>query len=53
MAGGTGDVAFRLARRGARVTVADINADMLGVGRSAPSSAASTASSGRSRMPKR
>ncbi len=32
MAGGTGDVAFRLARRGARVTVADINADMLGVG---------------------
>ncbi len=33
MAGGTGDVAFRMARRGARVTVADINADMLGVGR--------------------
>jgi demethylmenaquinone methyltransferase/2-methoxy-6-polyprenyl-1,4-benzoquinol methylase len=33
MAGGTGDVAFRLARRGARVTVADINADMLEVGR--------------------
>ena len=32
MAGGTGDVAFRLARAGARVTVADINADMLGVG---------------------
>ncbi|WP_310467464.1 class I SAM-dependent methyltransferase [Sphingomonas sp.] len=32
MAGGTGDVAFRLARRGALVTVADINADMLGVG---------------------
>jgi demethylmenaquinone methyltransferase/2-methoxy-6-polyprenyl-1,4-benzoquinol methylase len=32
MAGGTGDVAFRLARRGARVTVADINADMLSVG---------------------
>ena len=32
MAGGTGDVAFRMARRGARVTVADINADMLGVG---------------------
>jgi demethylmenaquinone methyltransferase/2-methoxy-6-polyprenyl-1,4-benzoquinol methylase len=32
MAGGTGDVAFRLARRGARVTVADINADMLAVG---------------------
>jgi demethylmenaquinone methyltransferase/2-methoxy-6-polyprenyl-1,4-benzoquinol methylase len=33
MAGGTGDVAFRLARRGARVTVADINADMLEVGK--------------------
>ena len=33
MAGGTGDVAFRMARRGAKVTVADINADMLEVGR--------------------
>ena len=33
MAGGTGDVAFRMARRGALVTVADINADMLEVGR--------------------
>ena len=33
MAGGTGDVAFRMARRGARVTVADINPDMLAVGR--------------------
>jgi demethylmenaquinone methyltransferase/2-methoxy-6-polyprenyl-1,4-benzoquinol methylase len=33
MAGGTGDVAFRLARRGAQVTVADINADMLDVGK--------------------
>jgi len=32
MAAGTGDVAFRLARRGARVTVADINRDMLKVG---------------------
>ena len=32
MAGGTGDIAFRMARRGARVTVSDINADMLGVG---------------------
>ena len=32
MAGGTGDVAFRLAR-GAQVTVADINPDMLEVGR--------------------
>jgi demethylmenaquinone methyltransferase/2-methoxy-6-polyprenyl-1,4-benzoquinol methylase len=33
MAGGTGDVAFRMARRGAHVTVADINSDMLGVGK--------------------
>lgn len=33
MAGGTGDVAFRLAKRGARVTVADINPDMLEVGK--------------------
>ena len=33
MAGGTGDVAFRMARRGARVTVADINPDMLEVGK--------------------
>ena len=33
MAGGTGDVAFRMARRGAVVTVADINADMLEVGK--------------------
>jgi demethylmenaquinone methyltransferase/2-methoxy-6-polyprenyl-1,4-benzoquinol methylase len=33
MAGGTGDIAFRMARRGARVTVADINPDMLEVGR--------------------
>ncbi|CAA9510932.1 MAG: 2-methoxy-6-polyprenyl-1,4-benzoquinol methylase [uncultured Sphingomonas sp.] len=32
MAGGTGDVAFRMAARGAHVTVADINADMLGIG---------------------
>jgi len=32
MAGGTGDVAFRLARRGAHVTVADINRDMLEMG---------------------
>jgi demethylmenaquinone methyltransferase/2-methoxy-6-polyprenyl-1,4-benzoquinol methylase len=32
MAGGTGDIAFRMARRGARVTVSDINADMLEVG---------------------
>ena len=33
MAGGTGDVAFRMAGRGARVTVADINAEMLEVGK--------------------
>ena len=33
MAGGTGDVAFRMKRRGARVTVSDINADMLEVGK--------------------
>ncbi|MBA2466898.1 MAG: class I SAM-dependent methyltransferase [Sphingomonas sp.] len=33
MAGGTGDIAFRMARRGARVTVADINPDMLEVGK--------------------
>ena len=33
MAGGTGDIAFRMAGRGARVTVADINADMLEVGK--------------------
>jgi len=33
MAGGTGDIAFRMARRGASVTVADINPDMLEVGK--------------------
>ena len=32
MAGGTGDIAFRMARSGAQVTVADINAAMLEVG---------------------
>ena len=32
MAGGTGDIAFRLAARGAHVTVSDINRDMLEVG---------------------
>ncbi len=32
MAGGTGDIAFRLARRGAQVMVSDINPDMLDVG---------------------
>src|SRR6478735_9112553 len=32
MAGGTGDIAFRMARHGATVTVSDINPDMLEVG---------------------
>ena len=32
MAGGTGDIAFRMAERGAHITVADINAEMLAVG---------------------
>jgi demethylmenaquinone methyltransferase/2-methoxy-6-polyprenyl-1,4-benzoquinol methylase len=32
MAGGTGDIAFRMAERGANITVADINPDMLSVG---------------------
>ncbi len=32
MAGGTGDIAFRMAARGAQVTVSDINEDMLAVG---------------------
>ncbi|HYI48127.1 MAG TPA: class I SAM-dependent methyltransferase [Allosphingosinicella sp.] len=32
MAGGTGDIGFRLARAGARVTVADINPEMRAVG---------------------
>src|SRR6478752_3271340 len=32
MAGGTGDIAFRLAKSGASVTVADINPEMLEVG---------------------
>lgn len=32
MAGGTGDIAFRMAHRGANVTVSDINPDMLTVG---------------------
>lgn len=32
MAGGTGDIAFRMAKSGAAITVADINADMLGEG---------------------
>ena len=32
MAGGTGDIAFRMAKRGAQVMVSDINQDMLDVG---------------------
>jgi demethylmenaquinone methyltransferase/2-methoxy-6-polyprenyl-1,4-benzoquinol methylase len=32
MAGGTGDIAFRMAPSGARITVGDINPEMLGVG---------------------
>lgn len=32
MAGGTGDIAFRMAERGASITVSDINQDMLDVG---------------------
>jgi len=32
MAGGTGDIAFRMAAKGAKVTVSDINPDMLAVG---------------------
>jgi demethylmenaquinone methyltransferase/2-methoxy-6-polyprenyl-1,4-benzoquinol methylase len=40
MAGGTGDIAFRMAAKGARVTVSDINGDMLAV------------SSGSARMPR-
>ncbi len=32
MAGGTGDIAFRMAKRGAEVMVSDINPDMLEVG---------------------
>ena len=32
MAGGTGDIAFRMAAKGAEVTVADINREMLDVG---------------------
>lgn len=32
MAGGTGDIAYRMAREGASITVSDINQDMLDVG---------------------
>jgi demethylmenaquinone methyltransferase/2-methoxy-6-polyprenyl-1,4-benzoquinol methylase len=33
VAGGTGDIAFRMARRGAKVTISDINPAMLDVGK--------------------
>src|SRR5690349_3555947 len=33
MAGGTGDIAFRMSRRGAQVLVSDFNSDMLVVGK--------------------
>jgi demethylmenaquinone methyltransferase/2-methoxy-6-polyprenyl-1,4-benzoquinol methylase len=33
MAGGTGDIAFRMAEKGAQITVSDINPDMLAVGK--------------------
>ena len=53
MAGGTGDIAFRMARRGAQVTVSDINADMLEVGRQRAEEARdSTVFIGRSKMPR-
>jgi demethylmenaquinone methyltransferase/2-methoxy-6-polyprenyl-1,4-benzoquinol methylase len=41
MAGGTGDIAFRMARRGQSVMVSDINQDMLDVGMERQGSAAS------------
>ena len=54
MAGGTGDIAFRMAQRGAHVTVSDINADMLAVGEErARKRGARRASNGKSRMPRR
>ena len=52
MAGGTGDIAFRMARRGAQVTVSDINADMLEVGRQRAEKRGLPASNGRSKMPR-
>lgn len=42
MAGGTGDVAFRMAAKGALVTVGDINPDMLSVGQERASKRALT-----------
>ena len=53
MAGGTGDVAFRMARRGAKVTVADITRTCSRSVKSGPSNAGSWASNIRSRMPRR
>ena len=53
MAGGTGDVAFRMVRRGAQVTVADINADMLDVGKERAERRGLADLSWKSRMPRR
>ena len=53
MAGGTGDVAFRMAKRGAQVTVADINAGHARGRQGARREARPRlASAGRSRMPR-
>ena len=52
MAGGTGDIAFRMAREGAAVTVSDINQDMLDVGIERALNADSTTSSGPARTPR-
>ena len=52
MAGGTGDVAFRMARRGAAVTVADINPDMLEVGKERAETRGLAGLTGRWRMPR-
>ena len=53
MAGGTGDIAFRMARQGAQVTVSDINADMLAVGEERAQERELEGLAGRSRMPRR
>jgi demethylmenaquinone methyltransferase/2-methoxy-6-polyprenyl-1,4-benzoquinol methylase len=53
MAGGTGDIAFRLAKAGANVTVADINPAMLEVGMERARKKGLTGSCGRSRMRRR
>ena len=52
MAGGTGDIAFRMADCGADVIVSDINQAMLDVGVERRWSAGSTASYGRARTPR-